>query len=475
MSEQLQSTGPADRLPVKENKMGVVPIPRLLFTMAVPAICSMTLQAVYNIVDSFFVAQISERALAAVTLVFPIQMLVIAVGIGTGIGINSLIARRLGEKRFDEANSAATHGFVLAVVNWIVFLLFTLLFSRMFYTAYSDSQDLVEQALAYSNVVTGLSIFLFMQSTCEKVLQATGNMVMPMVSNMIGCVVNIILDPILIFGYFGFPEMGVEGAAIATVIGQFCGMLTIAGFLFLREHAVKIQFRGFRLSKRTVRDIYSVGLPSMLMQAIPSFVTVFLNAILISFSETAVSVLGVYFRIQSFVFMPVFGLNQGSTPIMGYNYGARNRERLMKTLKLALFTAIIIMAIGLVVFQLFPGQIMSIFNASETMISMGKTAMRLLSLCFIPAAFGIVFATLFQALGFGTYSLIITLLRQLIIILPVAYVLSRFIGVTGVWLSYPIAEVFSLTCSLLFFRRIYRRQIQTIPLQSEKEKQTAAI
>ena len=467
MMEKNSTEDPGGSRQLQENKMGIMPIPKLLFTMAVPAICSMTLQAVYNIVDSIFVAQISDRALTAVTLVFPIQMLVIAVGVGTGVGINSLIARRLGEKKFDEANSAATHGFVLAFVNWLVFLIFTIFFSRMFYNAFSDSSDLVDQAMAYSDIVTGVSIFLFLEMTCEKVLQATGNMVMPMISNMVGCVTNIILDPVLIFGYFGFPAMGVRGAAIATVIGQLLGMLVIAGFLFLREHPVKISLRKFRFSKPILMDIYSVGFPSMLMQAIPSFVTVFLNAILIAFSETAVSVLGVYFRIQSFVFMPVFGLNQGSTPIMGYNYGAKNRERLMQTLKLCLITAVIIMCIGVLIFQLFPGPIMSIFNPSADMLRMGTTAMRLLSLCFIPAAFGIVFATLFQALGFGTYSLIMTLLRQLIIILPAAWILSRFIGVTGVWLSYPIAECFSLLCALFFFRRIYRRQIQTIPLRAE--------
>lgn len=470
MSEQALNADSGGYAPAPENKMGVMPIPKLLFTMAVPAICSMTLQAVYNVVDSIFVAQISERALAAVTLVFPVQMLMIAVGVGTGVGLNSLIARRLGEKRFDEANSAGTHGFLLALLNWAVFLIFTLFFSGIFYRAFSDSQDLVGQAMAYSNIITGVSCFLFMQITCEKILQATGNMLMPMISNMVGCIVNIVLDPILIFGYFGFPKMGVQGAAIATIIGQFIGLTTISCFFFLREHPVKVNFRNFKFSGRIVRDIYNVGLPAMIMQAIPSFVNVFLNMILLSFSEAAVSVLGVYFRIQSFVFMPVFGLNQGSTPIMGYNYGAKNRERLMKTLKLSLLTAVAIMTIGLIIFQLFPAQIMSIFSATDTMLEMGKSAMRILSLCFIPAAFGIVFSTLFQALGFGTYSLLMTLLRQLIIILPAAWILSRFFDVTGVWMAYPIAEIFSLICAFFFFSRIYQRQIKTIPLQSEQKK-----
>ena len=292
-----------------------------------------------------------------------------------------------------------------------------------------------------------------------------------MTSNMAGCIVNIVLDPILIFGLLGFPAMGVRGAAIATVIGQLVGMTIICCFFFLKEHDVKVSFRKFRLSARTIKDIYAVALPGMVMQAIPSLVNVFLNIILIGFSETAVSVLGVYFRIQSFVFMPVFGLNQGSTPIMGYNYGAKNKERLMKTLKLALIAAVCIMIVGLIIFQLIPSQIMSIFSKSDSMMQMGTSAMRLLSLCFVPAAFGIVFSTLFQALGFGTYSLIMTLLRQLICLLPAAWVFSKFIGVTGVWLSFPFAEIFSLICAFYLFSRVYRRNIKPMPTLPDRSSQ----
>ena len=452
-----------------ENKMGVMPVPKLLYSMAIPAICSMTLQAVYNIVDSIFVAQLSERALAAVTLVFPIQMLIVAVGVGTGVGLNSLISRRLGEKRFDEANSAATHGFVLAIFNWLLFLIFTLFFSKLFYQTFSDTQDLVGKAIDYSNIITGFSCFVFLQVTGEKILQSTGNMILPMISNIAGCITNIILDPIFIFGHFGCPAMGVKGAAIATVIGQFVGMSIVLVFLFFKDHIVKISFKGFRLSARIIKDIYTVALPGMIMQAIPSLVNVFLNIILMGFSETAVSVLGVYFRVQSFVFMPVFGLNQGAIPIMGYNYGAKNRERLLQTLKLSLLTAGVIMALGLIIFQIFPSQIMSVFSDSEDMLKMGVSAMRLLSLCFIPAAFGIIFSTLFQALGLGTYSLIMTLMLQLICILPAAWIFSRMWGVTGVWLSYPFAEIFSLTCAFYLFSRVYRQRIKTIPLSKEQD------
>ena len=448
-----------------ENKMGYMPMPKLLFSMSIPAICSMMLQAVYNIVDTIFVSHISEDAMAAVTLVFPLQMLLIAVGVGTGVGLNSLISRRLGEKRFDQANSAATHGFILAVFNWVIFLAFGLLCSRPFYSWYAeDNQGLVDMATSYGTIILSLSLFLFFQITCEKILQATGNMVLPMFSNMVGCIVNIILDPIMIFGYFGCPAMGVAGAAIATIIGQVVGMSMIMSFFFLKKHSVTVRFRNFRLSSRTLKDIYTVALPGMIMQAIPSFVNIFLNMILISFSVTAVSVLGVYFRLQSFVFMPVFGLTQGAMPIMGYNYGAVNRRRLMHVTRLTVTAAAIIMAVGTVIFQLFPAQLMAIFDAGPDMMSMGIAAMRLLSLCFIPAAVAITFSTFFQALGKGIYSLLMTLLRQLIIILPAAWIFSRFIGVTGVWLAYPFAEGFGVTFAIIMFIHLYRKEIKKMPL-----------
>lgn len=455
-----------DRPAISENKMGVAPIPKLLFSMSIPAICSMLLQAVYNVVDSIFVSRISEDALTAVTLVFPIQMLLIAVGVGTGVGLNSLIARKLGEKKFDIANSAASHGFLLIILNWIIFFLFGLFGSRPFYSWYADSpnmEGMVNMATSYGTVVLCASLFMFTQITCEKILQATGNMVMPMIANMLGCIINIILDPILIFGYLGAPKLGITGAAIATVIGQFFGMLCVMSFLFFKEHPVKVTFKNFKFSWHTIKDIYVVALPGMVMQAIPSFVTILLNMILISFSQTAVSVLGVYFRLQSFIFMPVFGLTQGAMPIMGYNYGARIRERLMHVTKLTLITAGTIMLIGMIIFQLFPAKLMSLFDASDDMLKMGVNAMRCLSLCFIPAAVGITFATFFQALGHGIYSLLVTLLRQVIVLLPSSWTLSKIIGVTGVWISYPFAEIFSLACSIVLFIHIYKHDIKLMP------------
>jgi putative MATE family efflux protein len=447
----------------EENKMGTMYMPKLLFTMSIPAICSMLLQAVYNVVDSIYVSRISEDAMAAVTLVYPVQMLLIAVGVGTGVGLNSLISRRLGEKRFDDANSAATHGFLLVLVNWAIFFIFGFFFSRPFYTWYADDDiGLIDMATSYGTIVLCFSCFMFVQITCEKILQATGNMLVPMAANMIGCIVNIILDPIMIFGYLGCPKLGVAGAAIATVIGQFFGMVSITSIFFLRKHEVKVSFKNFKFSLKTIKEIYIVALPGMLMQAIPSFVTIVLNQILISFSVTAVAVLGVYFRLQSFVFMPTFGLTQGAMPIMGYNYGARNKERLIHVTKLTVSTAIIIMIIGTLIFQFFPEQLMSIFDAEGEMMSMGITAMRLLSICFIPAAVGVTFSTFFQALGHGVYSLIMTLIRQCFVIMPVAWFLSKFMGVTGVWLSYPIAEVFGFTCAVLLFVHVYRREIKTM-------------
>lgn len=461
------SQAAAAAAPRAENKMGYVNMPKLLFQMSTPAIASMLLQAVYNVVDSIYVSRISEDALAAVTLVFPIQMLLVAVGVGTGVGLNSLISRRLGEKRFQDADSAATHGILLVLLNWAVFLLLGFFLSRPFFTWYSEDPSLVDMATAYCRIVLCLSGFVFMQVTCEKILQATGNMVLPMIANMVGCVVNIILDPILIFGLLGAPKMGVTGAAIATVIGQFCGMCMVAAFFFLKEHPVRVRFQNFRFSMKTIREIYTVALPGMIMQAIPSFVNIWLNQILIAFSVTAVSVLGAYFRLQSFFFMPVFGLGQGAMPIMGYNFGARNVKRLNEVTRLTVLTAAVIMAVGLVIFQLFPRQLMSLFDASGDMMTMGIHAMRLLSLCFVPAAVGITTSTYFQALGRGVYSLIVTLLRQMIIILPAAYILSRFFGVTGVWMAYPIAEVFSLTCSISLFVHLYRTVVRPMAEASQ--------
>ncbi len=445
---------------IELNKMGTMPVGTLMMNMSLPAMFSMIINALYNIVDSIFVGKIGESALAAVTLIFPIQMLLIAVGVGTGVGLNSLISRRLGEQNLKEANLAASHGFLLSIVNWIAFATFGLFFSYQFVRAFSESPGITSDGTSYCFIVTVFSLFIMVQINIEKILQATGNMILPMISSLAGAVTNIILDPILIFGLLGAPKLGVSGAAIATVSGQCLSMCLSLVFLFTREHEVKISFINFRISWKTLRNIYSVGLPAIIMQAIGSVMLVGLNAILISFSEAAVAVLGAYFRLQSFIFMPVFGLTQGSMPIFGYNYGAKNKERLIEAFKMALKIALIIMGAGLLIFQVFPVPLLKMFSATPEMIHIGVRALRMMSTCFLFAAIGIISSTLFQATGHGILSLYASLLRQIILILPLAWVLAKFAGLDYVWLSFPMAELFSLTAILLFLRYIYKKEIK---------------
>lgn len=448
--------------PEELNKMGYAPVGKLLFSMSLPAMFSMMVNALYNIVDSIFVGKVGEAALTSVSLIFPVQMLMIAVSVGTGVGLSSLISRRLGEKRQSEAESAANHGLVLFFISAIAFILFGLLLSHPFVSMFTDNPQVDAYSYSYCFIVTVFSMFLFLQVAAEKIMQGTGNMLLPMIANLAGAITNIILDPIFIFGLFGCPRMEVAGAAIATVIGQFIGMVLDLIFLFCFKHQIHISLKGFRFNSTTIRNIYSVGVPSIIMQAIGSVMLVGLNGILITFSEAAVAVLGVYYKLQSFVFMPVFGLNQGTMPILGYNYGARHKQRLIHTFKLALCTALIIMAVGTVLFHAFPREFMMLFNSSDEMMSIGIRALRMISLCFIPAAIGIICSTLFQAVGHGVLSLLVSLLRQLILILPIAYLLSRISGLDFVWFAFPLAEVFSLLASILFLRRIYVREI--VPL-----------
>ena len=452
-----QNNQPKNQLEL--NKMGTMPVGKLMFTMSLPAMISMIIHALYNIVDSIFVGMIGEPALAAVTLIFPVQMLLIAAGVGTGIGLNSLISRRLGERNFIEANIAANHGIFLAFINWSAFAIFGLFLSNIYVKAFSDNPVIIEYGTYYCSIVTIFSLFIFIQINVEKILQATGNMILPMICSLIGAAVNIALDPILIFGLLGAPKMGVAGAAAATVIGQFLAMCLGLLFLFTKKHDVKISFKGFRINWTSVKNIYQVGLPAIIMQAMSAVMLVGFNIILISFSEAAVAVLGVYFRLQSFIFMPVFGLVQGSMPIFGYNYGAKNKERLIHAFKLALKTSIIIMAIGTIIFQVFPVPLLKLFSASTEMISIGVWALRSISTCFIFAAIGIIASTMFQAMGHGTLSLIVSLLRQLVLALPLAFILARFAGLDYVWFAFPMAELFALVASVLFLRYIFKKEI----------------
>lgn len=436
-----------------ENKMGTMPTKRLLVTMSLPLMASMLVQALYNIVDSIFIAQISEAALTAVSLAFPMQMLMIAVAVGTGVGVNSLLSRRLGEKRNEDANLTATNGFFLALLSWLVFAVFGIFFSKLFMSAFTDDAAIVQMGSDYLSICCIFSFGIFGQITAERVLQATGITVYNMITQGVGAILNIILDPIFIFVF----KMGVPGAAIATVIGQTAAMLLGIFFNYKKNKLVKISFRKFRPNLRIIGEIYRVGFPSIIMQSIGSFMTIGLNAILIAFSEVAVTVLGVYFKIQSFVFMPVFGMSNALIAIVGYNYGAKNRKRIHETLNFAIFLAVAMMAVGVILFMAIPEPLLLMFKASAEMLAIGVPALRIISVCFIFAGVSISLTSVFQAVGNGILSLIISFVRQLIVVLPATYLLARFAGLTYCWWSFPIAEALSLALTVAFYFRVKKK------------------
>ena len=446
----------------------------LIFSMALPAMLSMIINALYNIVDSIFVAQYSQSALAAVSLVFPLQTLVVAIGVGTGVGVNSLISRRLGEKRQLHADSAAEHGIALSIIGGIVFLVLGFGLSGVFVSAFGATEEVSVQAVQYSHIAVGLSIFVMISMMCEKVQQSTGNMIIPMLQGLTGAIVNIILDPLMIFGIGPFPEMGVTGAALATVIGQIFGMLIGLWGVFKHQKVLKLNMRKFKWRLQTVKDIYRVGLPGIVMQSITSVMTAGMNGILIGFSQTAVNVLAVYFKLQTFVFMPVFGLNQGALPVMGYNYGARNKKRLFGAYRIALGTAVAIMLLGFVLFQLFPEPMLMMFvdrtdaAAMQEMLDTGVPALKTISLSFVGAAFGIINSTVFQATARGLNSLIVSVCRQLVIILPAAWLLGRFVGLNAIWYSFPIAEIASFLISYLLLWREYQSELKYLGAGQEE-------
>lgn len=446
-----------------ENKMGTMPVRKLLINMAWPAILSMTISALYNIVDSIFVSRIGEDALTAVSLVNPVQMMIIALSVGSGVGINSLIARRLGAKNQEAADKAASTSIRIGLFNYLVFLIIGTFLTKPFIGGYADEGTFIyEAACQYMSIICIGSLFINIQIVLEKVLQSTGNMLAPMVCSLTGAVVNIVLDPILIFGLFGMPELGVAGAAIATITGQMCGMIVGVTVILRGNHLVEIKLKGFKLDWKVVADIYKVGFPSIIMQSIGSFMIIFYNMILVVYSTTAVAVLGIYFRIQSFVFMPVFGLNQGAMPIMGYNYGARDKKRLMQTYKEAFKIALLVMTVGTILFQTIPAQLLMLFQASDELLEIGIPALRLISICFIPAAFGIITSTLFQGTGHGMISLYASVIRQLLGILPLAYILIRIGGVTLSWLAFPLAEILGVLYSAIMLRWVYKKEISTL-------------
>ena len=447
-----------------ENKMGTMPIPKLLVTMSLPMIMSMLVQALYNIVDSIFVAQLNEDALTAVSLVFPVQNLMIAIAAGTGVGINALLSRHLGERKFKDADSVAKNGIFLGLISYILFAIIGGLSAHSFFTMQTSNPTIIKYGTEYMVIITTLSIGIFMQITFERLMQSTGKTFYNMITQGTGAIINIILDPILIFGLFGFPRLEVAGAAIATVIGQIIAVCMSLYFNVKKNHEINISPVGFRPDGGTILSIYKIGIPSIIMQAIGSVMTFGMNKILLIFSSTAAAVFGVYFKLQSFVFMPVFGLTNGLIPIVAYNYGARNKKRILSTLKLGVIMAVGIMAIGAILLQLIPAQLLRLFDASENMMTIGVPALRIISISFIFAGYGIVCSAIFQSLGNGLYSLIISVFRQMVIILPVAIVFAELFGLNMVWWAFPIAEIFSVFLSTFLLHRIYKLKIKPLDL-----------
>ena len=453
MNDKTPAPGSAPR----ENKMGVMPVGRLLAGMAIPMMISMLVQALYNVVDSVFVSRISENALNAVSLAFPLQNLMIAVGAGTAVGINALLSRSLGEKRQDMADRAAGAGIFLSLCSAVAFALIGVFLSRPFFMAQAKTvPEIVEMGTAYTRICLGLSVGLFCQFCFERLLQSTGRTTLAMLTQLIGAITNIVLDPIFIFGLCGAPRLGVTGAAVATVLGQFVGAV-LAIILNLKQNPdIHLRLQLIRCDKTAVREIYRVGIPSIIMQSIGSVMTFGMNKILFVFTPTATAVFGAYFKIQSFIFMPIFGLNNGMVPIISYNYGAARMDRVKRTVKLTICTAVCIMVAGFAVFQLAPATLLSLFDASVEMIAIGVPALRIISISFLLAGFCIIAGSVCQAIGNPMYSMVVSICRQLVVLLPAAWLLARTGRLELVWWAFPIAEIASVTLSAIFLRRTMR-------------------
>ena len=448
---------------VQENKMGYMPVPRLLFTMSLPMIISMLIQAFYNVVDSYFVAKISEKALSAVSLAFPVQNLMIAVASGTGVGVNALLSRSLGEKNYEQADKAANTCIILTVCSYLVFMLVGIFGSRPYFAVQTSDPEILQYGYDYMFIVCTFSIGVFMQVAMERLLQSTGRTIYNMITQSTGAILNIIFDPILIFGLFGFPKIGMAGAAIATVFGQMVAM--VLGILFNMKRNPEIHLNLQQMlhpELPVIKAIYAVGIPSILMMAIGSVMNFGMNKILLMFTSTATAVFGVYFKLQSMFFMPLFGLNNGMVPIVAFNYGAKNRSRIIQTIKLSCVAAFCFMLIGFTLFQVFPAQLLGLFEASDNMLSIGVKALRTICWSYLAAGFCIVIGSVFQALGNGTYTLISSICRQLLVLLPSAFILAELGGLDAVWWAFPIAEVMSFAVSMFFFRKIYRKKIAVL-------------
>ena len=447
---------------LKENKMGTMPVGKLLVDMALPMIISMLVQALYNVVDSIYVSQISESAVTALSLAFPVQNMQIGFAVGIGVGVNSLLSKSLGEKNQEAANRTAGNGFILMMIATVAFMLFGMFGVRPYYEMQSTVSETVEGGIAYTRICCLFVMGSFMQILSERFLQATGRTVLTMATQAIGAIVNIILDPVFIFGWFGIPAMGVAGAAVATVIGQWIGALF--GLYFNEKHNPDVQFgRRFAIpNKRIITAILVVGIPSIIMNSVGSVMNFSMNQILQGFSETATSVFGIYFKIQSFFFMPLFGLNGAIISIVAFNYGARKPERILKTLKIACSAAFLLMVTGFLAFQLIPDLLLGMFNPSDAFLEIGRVCLRTISWSFPIAAIAITLGASFQALGNGMYATITSLGRQMMVLLPVAYLMSLTGNINLVWLSYPIAELASGALTLFFFLRIYRQKIKPL-------------
>ena len=448
-----------------ENKMGVMSEGKLLFQMSLPMIISMLVLALYNVVDSIFVSQINENALTAVSLAFPIQNLMISIATGTAVGVNALASRSLGEKHPEQASHIARHGIFLAIISAIGFALIMLVATKPFMAVQSSNEEIYEYGVTYLSIVCTVCIGLFLQTMFERLLTATGRTYFSMISQASGAVINIIFDPIFIFGYGPFPEMGVAGAAIATVMGQIIGAALALFFNIAFNRDLSINMLKFRPKKHTILTIYKIGVPSIIMASVGSVMTFGMNLILINRleSSTAAAVFGIYFKLNSLICMPIFGLNNGMVPIIAYNYGAQKKHRITRTAKLAVVTATCLMILGILLFWLIPDKLLLLFNASENMLSIGVHALRIISISFIFAGYCIVIGSVMQALGDAIYSMINSLARQLFVLLPAAYILACIGGLDLIWWSYPIAEISSLILTTVFFVRVYRRKIRTLP------------
>lgn len=451
--------------------MGYMPIFKLVVNMSLPMIISMLVQALYNVVDSMFVSRVSENALTAVSLAFPAQNLMIGFATGTAVGVNALLSKSLGEKNYKKANQIAENGIFLSMIGFLIFLVFGLFGTEIFFRTQTDIEDIISSGVDYLRVCCCFSFGIFGQIIFERLMQATGRTFYTMITQGIGAIINIVLDPIFIFGYFGLPKMGAKGAAIATVIGQIIAFIIAAILNKKKNDDLDLKLKEFRPNLKIIGRIYSIGIPSIIMVAVGSVMTFSINKIVIAFTETAAAVFGVYFKLQSFVFMPLFGMNNGVIPIISFNYGARNKQRVMKTIGTAILFALFFMALGIASMQLLPKELLSIFNASDQMIKIGVPALKTISISYIFAGFSVVLISVFQAFGKGLFSMFISIARQLVVLVPCAYFLAKTNVLDNVWWAFPIAEIMSVLVAGIFFIYLYKKVISKLGAKPQTEPQ----